>query len=149
MQFSEPILKLAAEAEAALTESFAHFDAVSFENTQRVMDAFRRHRVSDTMFGTSSGYGTHDRGREELDAIWADVMGAEAAFVRTQIVSGTHALTVGLFGLLRPGDLLYSIAGKPYDTLEEVIGIGKETGNGSLRVRARSTKKDRISKTVW
>ena len=133
MQFSEPILKLAKEAEIALAEQFARIDAVSFENTQKVMDAFRRHRVSDTMFGTSSGYGSNDRGRETLDAIWAEVMEAEAAFVRMNIVSGTHALTIGLFGLLRPGDILYSIAGKPYDTLEEVIGIGGEPGNGSLK----------------
>ena len=68
-----------------------------------------------------------------LDEIWADVMGAEAAFVRHNIVSGTHALTIGLFGLLRPGDIMYSIAGKPYDTLEEVIGLCGESGNGSLR----------------
>ncbi|MBQ1963071.1 MAG: methionine gamma-lyase family protein, partial [Clostridia bacterium] len=74
-----------------------------------------------------------DRGRDTLDAIWAEVMGAEAALVRHNIVSGTHALSIGLFGILRPGDVMYSIAGKPYDTLEEVIGISGNPGDGSLR----------------
>lgn len=133
MQFSKKITDLTAEAEEKLAPFYREIDAVSFRNTERIMDAFRRHRVSDTMFGTSSGYGSNDRGREVLDEIWADVMGAEAAFVRVGIVSGTHALAIGLYGLLRPGDTLYSIAGKPYDTLEEVIGLCGEAGNGSLR----------------
>ena len=133
MVFSDTVLKLAADAEAALQTRFSHIDRVAFENTQRVMDAFRRFRVSDSMFQSSSGYGNGDRGRDVLDELWADVMGAEAAFVRHSIVSGTHALTIGLFGLLRPNDILYSIAGKPYDTLEEVIGITGTPGNGSLR----------------
>ena len=133
MQFTERITALAKEAEAALSARFEEIERVSFENTQRVMDAFREHRVSDSMFQSSSGYGNGDRGRDVLDEIWADVMGCEAAFVRHGIVSGTHALTIGLFGLLRPNDILYSIAGKPYDTLEEVIGLCGEAGNGSLR----------------
>ena len=133
MQFIERITALAKEAEAALSARFEEIERVSFENTQRVMDAFREHRVSDSMFQSSSGYGNGDRGRDVLDEIWADVMGCEAAFVRHGIVSGTHALTIGLFGLLRPNDILYSIAGKPYDTLEEVIGLCGEAGNGSLR----------------
>ena len=133
MQYSNEILTLAAQAEDALKEHFARIDRIAFENTQRVMDAFREFRVSDTMFGSTSGYGYDDRGRDTLDEIWAQVMGAEAAFVRQQIVSGTQALTIGLFGLLRPGDLMLSVAGKPYDTLEEVIGIEGTPGNGSLR----------------
>ena len=133
MLFCDTVLQLAADAEAALQNRFSEIDRVSLENTMRVMDAFRRFRVSDSMFQSSSGYGNGDRGRDVLDEIWADVMGAEAAFVRHNIVSGTHALTIGLFGLLRPNDILYSIAGKPYDTLEEVIGITGEDGNGSLR----------------
>ena len=133
MQFCDSICKLAEEAERALSARFACIERTSFENTQRVMDSFRRFRVSDSMFQSSSGYGNGDRGRDTLDEIWADVMGAEAAFVRHSIVSGTHALSIGLFGLLRPGDLMYSIAGKPYDTLEEVIGLCGEAGNGSLK----------------
>lgn len=133
MEFSLAVRQLAADGEAALRTRFDQIDAISFENTQRVMDSFRRFRVSDSMFQSSSGYGNGDRGRDVLDEIWADVMGAESAFVRHSIVSGTHALTIGLFGLLRPNDILYSIAGKPYDTLEEVIGLCGEAGNGSLK----------------
>ncbi len=133
MQFSQEITELAASAEAALAQRFAEIDRISFENTQKVMDAFREHRVSDAVFAGTSGYGYNDRGREVLDEIWADVMGAEAAFVRHSIVNGTQALTIGLFGLLRPNDILFSIAGKPYDTLDEVIGNVGKAGNGSLR----------------
>ena len=132
MQFSDRVVRLASEAEAALAQRFAEIDRISFENTQKIMDAFREHRVSEAVFNPTSGYGYNDRGREILDSIWADVMGAEAAFVRHSIVNGTQALTIGLFGLLRPGDILFSIAGKPYDTLDEVIGNTGVPGNGSL-----------------
>ena len=121
------------EAESALTAQYKHIDEVAFLNTQKVMDAFRTHRVSDSCFQSTSGYGYDDRGREVLEEVWADVMGAEAAVVRQTIISGTHALSIGLFGILRPGDMMYSVAGKPYDTLEEVIGLSGTPGNGSLR----------------
>ncbi len=133
MQFSQRTTELAARAEKALAERFAEIDRISFENTRKIMESFRTHRVSEAVFNPTSGYGYNDRGRELLDEIWADVMGAEAAFVRHSIVNGTQALTIGLFGLLRPGDILFSIAGKPYDTLDEVIGNVGEAGNGSLR----------------
>ncbi len=133
MNFSKQISDLALEAEAALASHFARIDQISFENTQKIMDAFRDNRVSDALFALSSGYGYDDHGREVLDKIWAEVMGAEAAIVRHNIVSGTQALSIGLFGLLRPGDVMYSIAGKPYDTLEEVIGIAGNPGDGSLK----------------
>ena len=133
MEFSQRILDLANEAERELAPFFADIDKVSFQNTKKIMDAFKAHRVSDAMFAPTSGYGYDDRGRDTLDAVWADVMDAEAAFVRHSIVNGTQALTIGLFGLLRPGDILFSIAGKPYDTLDEVIGNSGEAGNGSLR----------------
>ena len=133
MIFSDKINQLAMEAEEALKPHFERIDRISFENTQKVMDAFREHRVSDGMFQSTSGYGYDDRGRDTLDVIWADVMGAEAAIVRHGIVSGTHALSIGLFGILRPGDVMYSVAGKPYDTLEEVIGLTGNAGDGSLR----------------
>ena len=132
MIFSDKINALAKEAEEKLAPIFDRIDRVSYENTNKVMDAFREHRVSDTMFHSTSGYGYVDRGRDVLDEFWADVMGAEAAIVRHGIISGTHALTIGLFGILRPGDVMYSVAGKPYDTLEEVIGISGQAGNGSL-----------------
>ena len=129
----EKIKALVAEAEEKLSDIFAEIDRISFENTKKIMDTFREHRVSETMFNATSGYGYDDHGREALDRIWADVMGAEAAFVRHSIVNGTQALTIGLFGLLRPNDILFSIAGKPYDTLDEVIGNTGTAGNGSLR----------------
>ena len=133
MIFSQKIQDLALEAERALAPQFGHVEEVAFLNTQKVMDAFRTHRVSDSCFQSTSGYGYDDRGREVLEEVWADVMGAEAAVVRQTIISGTHALSIGLFGILRPGDVMYSVAGKPYDTLEEVIGLSGTPGNGSLR----------------
>ena len=130
--FSPELLALGAEAEAALGEQFARIGGIAFENTCRVMAAFRDHRVSDAMFAPTTGYGYDDRGRDTLDAIWADVFGTEAAIVRHNIVNGTHALSIGLFGLLRPGDVMLSVTGKPYDTLAEVIGMDGKTGDGSL-----------------
>ncbi len=132
MEFSKKVLELAAEAEEKLEPIFKKIDEISMKNTAKVMDAFREHHVSDAMFVSSSGYGYDDKGRDTLDLIWADVMGAEAALVRHNIVSGTHALSIAMYGILRPGDVLLSVAGKPYDTLEEVIGIAGEAGNGSL-----------------
>lgn len=133
MEISKRITDIVFEAERELVDIFREIDRISYENTKRIMDAFREHRVNETMFNPTSGYGYNDGGREALDAIWADVMGAEAAFVRHSIVNGTQALTIGLFGLLRPNDILFSIAGKPYDTLDEVIGNSGRAGDGSLR----------------
>ncbi len=133
MENLEKISALVREAEEKLSDIFAEIDKISFANTKKIMDSFKAHRVSETMFNATSGYGYDDHGRETLDKIWADVMGAEAAFVRHNIVNGTQALTIGLFGLLRPNDIMFSIAGKPYDTLDEVIGNTGEAGNGSLR----------------
>lgn len=133
MAFSEKLLALVSEGERELADIFRDIDEVSFCNTQKILEIFAEYRVSTSHFDGTSGYGYDDKGRDTLDRIWADVMGAEAAFVRHQIVNGTQALAIGLYGLLRPGDLLCSIAGKPYDTLEEVIGITGESGNGSLR----------------
>ncbi len=123
---------LVQEAEEQLAPIFRHIDEVAEQNTERVLTAFAEARVSSAMFDSTSGYGYDDRGRDTLDEIYAKVFGAEAAFVRHSILSGTHALTVGLFGLLRPGDTLLAITGKPYDTLDEVIGIRGEAGRGSL-----------------
>ena len=131
-EFAPQLLSLAAEAEAALSEQFARIGKIAFENTSKVMAAFREHRVSDAMFAPTTGYGYDDKGRDTLDAIWADVFGTEAAIVRHNIVNGTHALSIGLFGLLRPNDVMLSVTGKPYDTLAEVIGMDGKTGDGSL-----------------
>lgn len=121
-----------AEAEEKLAPLFRRIDRISEHNTAKVLAAFAEERVSDGMFAATSGYGYDDRGRDVLDRIYARVFGAEAAFVRHSILSGTHALTIGLFGLLRPGDTLLAVTGKPYDTLDEVIGIRGEKGAGSL-----------------
>ena len=131
--FSKKILDLTAEAEAALAPRFAAFDAVACRGTERVLASFAEHKVSDAIFAPSTGYGYDDRGRDTLDSIYADVFGAEAAFVRHSIANGTHALTIGLFGLLRPGDILLSVTSQPYDTLAEVIGIHDDNKNGSLK----------------
>ncbi|MBQ2765470.1 MAG: methionine gamma-lyase family protein [Clostridia bacterium] len=126
------LLALAAKAERELSEIFTDIDRISFENTKRVMDSFRNNRVDDSCFAGTSGYGYDDKGRDTLDKIYAEVFGAEAAFVRHSIVNGTQAIAIALYGLLRPGDIMLSVTGKPYDTLEEVIGIAGERGNGSL-----------------
>ncbi len=123
---------LVREAEDALRPHFERIDAVAQENTERVLAAFAEFRVDAAMFAATDGYGYDDRGRDTLDKIYARVFGAQSAFVRHSILSGTHALTIGLFGLLRPGDTLLAITGKPYDTLDEVIGISGEAGRGTL-----------------
>lgn len=130
---NEQLSLLAKEAEKELADIYAELDAVSMKNTEKILDAFRRNRVSEAIFAPTSGYGYDDRGRDTLDKIYAEVMGAEAAFVRHSIASGTHALAIGLYALLRPGDILYSVADKPYDTLDEVIGNIGEEGRGSLK----------------
>ena len=125
------IIALAEKAEAELGEHFGEIDRICEANTVKVMSAFNRHRVSEQHLGITTGYGYDDVGRDTLDKIYAEVFGAESALVRHSIVSGTHALSTCLFGVLRPGDTMLSVTGRPYDTLEEVIGIRGE-GNGSL-----------------
>ncbi|MFS0751755.1 aminotransferase class I/II-fold pyridoxal phosphate-dependent enzyme [Oceanobacillus sp. 1P07AA] len=100
-------------------------------NQKRVLDAFRHHRISDSHLQGTTGYGYDDIGRDSLEAVYAEVFGGEDALVRPQLVSGTHAITTALFGVLRPGDELVYITGKPYDTMEEVIG-NPEKQEGSL-----------------
>lgn len=125
--------ELSRKAESVLEGVFREYDRLAYANTEKVMEAFAVYRVSDTMFAGSTGYGYGDTGRDALDGIYARVFGAEKAIVRHSIVNGTQALTIGLFGLLRPGDCLLSITGRPYDTLREVIGDDISEGNGSLR----------------
>lgn len=125
--------QLVKEAEEKLSDLFDRIDDISQDNTEKVLQAFAEERVSEGMFAPTSGYGYDDRGRDTLDRIYAKVFGAEAAFVRHSILSGTHALAIGLFGLLRPGDTLLALTGKPYDTLDEVIGIAGTPGAGSLK----------------
>ncbi len=120
--------KAAEMAEPAIKK----IDAVTDYNQQKMLAAFIKNRVSESHFAASTGYGYGDRGRETLDRVYADAFGAEDALVRHNFVSGTHALTVALFGVLRPGDTMLSVTGLPYDTLRAVIGLTGD-GTGSLK----------------
>lgn len=116
------IEELVKQAEADCNQQFAEIKRNVEINQKRVLDAFIKNRISDSHFSSTTGYGYDDLGRDALEAVYADVFGGEDALVRPQIVSGTHAISTALFGLLRPDDELIYITGKPYDTLEEVIG---------------------------
>lgn len=127
IQSTENLLR---EAESDLRDIFASIDSISLENQRKVLKAFRSHRLSPEFFAEKTGYGMDDAGREVLDCIYAEVFGAEAAAVRMQMVSGTHALACAIFGNLKPGRHLVSLTGHPYDTMEKVIGIrGNESGS--------------------
>ncbi|NBC68066.1 aminotransferase class I/II-fold pyridoxal phosphate-dependent enzyme [Paenibacillus sacheonensis] len=126
------LTKRAEAAEEQAAPVFRSIDGIAERNQWKVIDAFQKHRVSDFHFNGSTGYGYNDTGREVLDLVYADVMGAEAALVRPHFVSGTHTISCALFGLLRPGDELLYITGRPYDTLHKVIGKPGD-GKGSLQ----------------
>lgn len=129
---SDKVLELVGEAQDSVKEIFKHIDEVAEINQLKVMKAFSDNRVSDAHFVETTGYGYDDLGRDTLDKVYAQVFGAEDALVRHSFVNGTHAISTALFGVLRPNDMLVAITGKPYDTLEEVIGISGDKGNGSL-----------------
>lgn len=114
---------LVLECELNNKELYSKQEDICLFNSKKVLDAFKKENLSESDFNTTNGYGYNDTGRDKIERIFASVLGAEDALVRTQLISGTHALTVTLFALLRPGDRLLSINGKPYDTLDEVIGI--------------------------
>lgn len=118
-------------AEKALSPIFYGIDAAVKQNLKKVLNSFRHHRVGVHHFASVTGYGHDDLGRQTLDKVFAEVMGAQAAAVRVQFVSGTHAIACCLFGVLRPGDEMLAVAGPPYDTLEEVIGL-RGQNQGSL-----------------
>jgi len=132
MIIKEKIKRLAIEAEKECVEQFQRIDEIARINQEKVLDAFIENRVGENCLNPSTGYGYGDVGREILDKIYADVFGAEDALVRHNIVNGTHCLAIALFSVLRPGDTLLAATGKPYDTLEEVIGISG-SGGGSLK----------------
>ena len=126
---SEKVLKFARETEAALKERFEEIDGVAEYNQLKVIKAMQEARVSDIHFAGTTGYGYNDLGRDTLEEVYARAFHGEDALVRPQLISGTHALTVALSGNLRPGDEILSPVGKPYDTLEEVIGIRPSRGS--------------------
>ena len=111
------------EEEQNLKDIFKDVDNISFINSNKVLDAFHEENISENHFNTTTGYGYNDSGRDAIEKVYKDIFKAEDALVRTQLISGTHALTVTLFALLRPNDKMLAITGKPYDTLDEVIGI--------------------------
>lgn len=125
-------MELIRASERELAPYFEKLDETELILTKRVLDAFREERVSQRNFAGTTGYGYDDIGRDTLERIYARVFETEAALVRPHIMSGTHALALCLYGVLRPGDEMLAASGKPYDTLEEVIGIAGEKGAGSL-----------------
>ena len=132
MSFSKELLTLKKRVLDELAPSFRRIEQISEENTLKVLTAMRECKVSDIHFNTSSGYAYDDIGRSKLEELYAKVFAAESALVRTQFVSGTHALATVLFGILRPGDKLVSLTGTPYDTMQTVIGY-TASSSGSLK----------------
>ena len=120
---NDEVLKLSERVEKELSTIFEDINKRCEVNSLKVLEAFKKYNISDMHFGSTSGYGYGDVGRDTIEKVFADVLGAEDSVVRSQFISGTHALTVALFAFLRPNDTLLSICGKPYDTLDEVIGI--------------------------
>ncbi len=120
---SEKVIDLARQVEEDIKPVFEEINKTCEYNSAKVLNAFQKNKISDMHFNQTTGYGYGDIGRDTCEKVFADVLKAEDCLVRGQFISGTHALTVALFALLRPGDTMLSITGKPYDTLDEVIGI--------------------------
>lgn len=119
------ITDLKEKVEEKIKKEIKKIDLLCEQNSSKVLNAFQKNNVSDVHFNSTSGYGYGDIGRETIEKVFSDVLDAQDSLVRTQFISGTHGLTVSLFGILRPGDTLVSISGKPYDTLDKVIGISE------------------------
>ena len=119
----DDVKKLVVECENELTEEFKEIDDNKFFFSEQVLNSFKKNNLSENAFNSTTGYGYNDLGREIIEKVYADIFKSESAVVRSQFISGSHALNVTFFALLRPGDLLLSISGCPYDTLHEVIGI--------------------------
>ncbi|MCQ2485068.1 MAG: methionine gamma-lyase family protein [Clostridia bacterium] len=128
---SEKVQSAADKAMESLKGRFAEVDEITEYNQQKVLSAFIKNNVSESMFQESTGYGYGDRGREVIDKVFADIVGAEDALVRHNFTCGTHTLAVALYGMLRPGDVMLCVTGTPYDTIHSVIGIDGK-GDGSL-----------------
>lgn len=125
------MLEYLEKCESKLTHIFDKIDRVCLENSKKVLDAFWNNNLSESHFNTTTGYGNSDLGREVIEKIYSDIFKSEDALVRSQIISGTHALTISLFGILRPNDTMLCVSGTPYDTLHQVIGI--EENSSSLK----------------
>ena len=125
--------RLAEEVEKELEPEFRDLDRICEINSKKVLEAFQECDLQESHLNSSTGYGIDEPGRNKIEEIYSKIFRAEDALVRTQLISGTHALTVALFGMLRPGDTMISITGAPYDTLQTVIGVGGEESNSSLK----------------
>lgn len=123
MKYMNNLDEIIKKSEKELEEEYKKIDKICEFNSNKVLNAFKKNKVSETHFSQTTGYGYGDTGRDTLENVYSDIFKSEDSLVRSQIISGSHALTVTLFGLLRPGDTMLSITGKPYDTLDEVIGI--------------------------
>ena len=123
IEIDNDLIELSKQVEEEIGEEIKKVDSDCMYNSIKVLNAFHNNRISDVHFGTTTGYGYGDVGRDTIEKVFAEILGAEDSLVRSQFISGTHALTVALFAFLRPGDILLSICGKPYDTLDEIIGI--------------------------
>ncbi len=132
LEISQLVLELGEQAQKGLFEQFLGIDRIAEENTRKVLNAFQTHRVAEHYFYGTTGYGYNDEGRDKLDDIYAEIFGTQDALVRIGFANGTHAIGAALFGVLRPGDVLVSAIGAPYDTMLGVIGVTGH-GNGSLR----------------
>ena len=130
LNIDERIVNLIEEEERNLKSIYEEIDKTEYENTLKVLNAFHKYQINEVHFTSTTGYGYNDIGRDTIEKVFADVLGSEDAIVRSQFISGTHALTVALFAYLRPNDIMLSITGTPYDTLHEVIGI--KENNSSL-----------------
>ncbi|EOQ39912.1 aminotransferase class I/II-fold pyridoxal phosphate-dependent enzyme [Butyricicoccus pullicaecorum] len=144
---SERVVELGKQAEQYLTPYFSRIDEIADYNTQKVLAAFRAHRVSDTMFAGTTGYGYDDHGRDTLEEIYADLFGTEAGLVRLGFVNGTHALSCALFGALEPGDVMLSVTSAPYDTLLNTVtgdcpGSMKRYGIGYRQIDLKDGRLD-------
>ncbi len=130
LKLNDKYIKLVNDSEKELSDIFSSIEENTFINSKKVLDAFHRDNISESDLNGTSGYGYNDIGRDKIERIFSYVLDSEDALVRTQIISGTHAISTALFAILRPGDTLLAISGTPYDTLHEVIGI--KPNNSSL-----------------
>lgn len=134
-------IKLINECERELKDKFNEIDDICLYNSEKVINAFRNNHVYETHLNNATGYGYNDLGRDVIESIYAEIFKCEDALVRSGFISGTHALTVALFAVLRPGDTLLSVTGKPYDTLDNVIGI---SGNNKSSLKSFGIKYEQV-----
>ena len=149
--FDEKLLRLAEQTEQDIRPAFERIESNAFQNQQKVLAAFIRNRVGENCFTSSTGYGYNDIGREKLERVFADAMECEDALLRHNFMCGTHALTVALFGVLRPGDKMLCVTGMPYDTIQAVIGRpAEEMANllEGIQCRGGTSCPDQLSKAI-